>query len=516
MEINYNSLTFKFSDINQLPDFILIDESSFDLFKELFHELNSGIKIWKCGKITNSKNREFKISTEFTKNGHELFIHLKVKSFAKNINCSIAEIIFKVYKLRFPQFIIENFREGYDGSIIKYLDGNYSNCALDNILFMQKTNIGTSTFTEDVDFFDFGLSIYNDISVSPQRECPQVLVDYPDIEIYSDGTVIDIRAKSKPRLTDQGYELISYKGKNLFVHQLVAKAFVDNPNEYQIVNHLDGNRSNNNYLNLEWVNNGLNILHGKQKGIVAFSSLNYFNFIKDKIIKELNFHPNLWIFSNGSPIFLLYLPFSRMINKMPEMISQIILELGASIKNRFYQKNNLMFSDYFNERDFDSDCTFWHVVETINTFYLSVEQEHHIIKILQKLGIDLNDYLDYIFRELPKIINSEVGYIYFEEFNDYMRLIRNSSDEGIYINDIISNNQNKKNLAGFKSIGLENSRDFEKYIEKYGRLIDIPEGHRLRITEILNHVKFNDIRAHEIQYELKTFFLLQENLISLF
>lgn len=44
----------------------------------------------------------------------------------------------------------------------------------------------------------------------------------------------------------------SGRGVKHYVHRLVAMAFLDNPNNYPQVNHIDGNRGNNNLSNLEW------------------------------------------------------------------------------------------------------------------------------------------------------------------------------------------------------------------------------------------------------------------------
>lgn len=51
------------------------------------------------------------------------------------------------------------------------------------------------------------------------------------------------------------------RSKNFFVHRLVARAFLPNPNNYDIVNHKDGNRENNRWDNLEWCTQKMNIHH---------------------------------------------------------------------------------------------------------------------------------------------------------------------------------------------------------------------------------------------------------------
>lgn len=43
------------------------------------------------------------------------------------------------------------------------------------------------------------------------------------------------------------------KYKNEYIHRLVAIAFVQNPNNYEYVDHIDRNKENNHYTNLRWV-----------------------------------------------------------------------------------------------------------------------------------------------------------------------------------------------------------------------------------------------------------------------
>lgn len=73
------------------------------------------------------------------------------------------------------------------------------------------------------------------------------------------GKIYSILARRilKTCISNKGYELVCLKNKNgrrkqYTVHRIVALAFVPNENNYPIINHIDENKLNNCFTNLEW------------------------------------------------------------------------------------------------------------------------------------------------------------------------------------------------------------------------------------------------------------------------
>lgn len=75
----------------------------------------------------------------------------------------------------------------------------------------------------------------------------------------------------KPRLHNNGYlrVMLSVNGKHYdrYIHRLEAIEFLDNPNNYGEINHIDGDKTNNNLGNIEWCNRSYNNKHAYQNGL---------------------------------------------------------------------------------------------------------------------------------------------------------------------------------------------------------------------------------------------------------
>ena len=52
------------------------------------------------------------------------------------------------------------------------------------------------------------------------------------------------------------------KRKHLYLHRIIATAFIDNPGKKPQVNHIDENKLNNDLSNLEWCTAKENLIHG--------------------------------------------------------------------------------------------------------------------------------------------------------------------------------------------------------------------------------------------------------------
>jgi hypothetical protein len=113
------------------------------------------------------------------------------------------------------------------------------------------------------------------------------LKKYPDYFVTKKGLVFSSKTNKYLKFSydKQGYQRVglyigNYKTKTIKVHRLVAETFIDNPEKKTDVNHIDGNKSNNNVFNLEWCTRSENIKHAFKIGLSKIAENQKDRFIK--------------------------------------------------------------------------------------------------------------------------------------------------------------------------------------------------------------------------------------------
>ena len=97
---------------------------------------------------------------------------------------------------------------------------------------------------------------------------------------------IDGRGYKKVNLSKNG------KPKSFLIHRLLAIYFIDNPNNYSEIDHIDINPLNNSLDNLRWVSRSINNRNKKNQG----------EYLKGVSKKGKKFKSEIWI--NGKNVYL--------------------------------------------------------------------------------------------------------------------------------------------------------------------------------------------------------------------
>ncbi len=126
-------------------------------------------------------------------------------------------------------------------------------------------------------------------------------------------------------------------GTSFYVHRLVAITHIPNPNNLPEVNHIDGNRQNNYWKNLEWATSLGNKLHAIRTGLRVYTNrLTYAEFVEclQSVIAGESY-PNL---SQRVPYKVPFL--SVKLRKIAQELG-IEHELDLSIKNQRTERARL-------------------------------------------------------------------------------------------------------------------------------------------------------------------------------
>ena len=151
--------------------------------------------------------------------------------------------------------------------------------------------------------------------------------DFPNYLIYDDGRVYSKKRKGTDggfitwKTKKDGYKVVQLykdgKAYNKRISRLVAEHYIPNDKNYDFVDHIDRNKSNNNVSNLRWCNRSIN---NHNTEVSKNNKLN---------IKNICFYKakNTYIFS-------------IMINKKLHQKRFKTLQEALEYKNLFTQNNN--------------------------------------------------------------------------------------------------------------------------------------------------------------------------------
>ena len=91
--------------------------------------------------------------------------------------------------------------------------------------------------------------------------------DYEIYKFLKNGTY----HKLSKWIDNVGYYMVSFQinkvRKYVRVHRILAETLISNPNNWNQVNHIDGNKLNNAINNLEWTTNSQNTKHAYNNGL---------------------------------------------------------------------------------------------------------------------------------------------------------------------------------------------------------------------------------------------------------
>lgn len=203
--------------------------------------------------------------------------------------------------IKFHRIIALTFLPNFENKpTVEHKDGNKFNNKLYNLKWATHKEQINYAIQNNLLSSRKGIKLNHSRDCFPNEKWKQIKL-YPEYEISNMGRVkYLIRKGPKPykqKITYGGGKEGNYKtfkfinneiSKIESIHRIVALEFIDNPNphNYNIVNHIDGNKSNNSVENLEWCSRSQNIHHAYDNNLIK-SKRNVFALSeKNEIIKE--------------------------------------------------------------------------------------------------------------------------------------------------------------------------------------------------------------------------------------
>ena len=142
------------------------------------------------------------------------------------------------------------------------------------------------------------------------------IINFANFECSNYGNIRNKRTNNilKGHTRSDGYKEVRIKGKNYLYHRIVAMTWLKNHNNFEQINHIDGNKTNNKVCNLEWCTPKQNLEHAANIGLMSRGSNRY----NSKLI-ESDIYDIRELIKNGKTI----LEISKLYNVSFQLISNI-------------------------------------------------------------------------------------------------------------------------------------------------------------------------------------------------
>lgn len=163
--------------------------------------------------------------------------------------------------LRIAKAVLEAFVPApKEYTVIEYKDGNKYNCAISNICYRKPIDrhkrFDTATISNEIWKPIRGYEDLYEISSLGRIKSKERIVH------ATNRTMIYQEKILKPFKVGKGYLsicLVRDNKKKFFIHRLVAESFIDNPNNYTDIDHINTIKTDNRVNNLRWVSKSMNM-----------------------------------------------------------------------------------------------------------------------------------------------------------------------------------------------------------------------------------------------------------------
>lgn len=132
------------------------------------------------------------------------------------------------------------------------------------------------------------------------KEIWKVMKEHNGYEVSNYGKIKNIKTGRilKTTINYKGYErfiiYIDKKPKCFYIHRVVANNFLDNPNNYKEINHINENKLDNRVCNLEYCTSKYNANYGKRNENVSQNQIKYNIIQKDRESNVIKIWNSMW------------------------------------------------------------------------------------------------------------------------------------------------------------------------------------------------------------------------------